>query len=66
MLKKAGLDRHPLKNYQPVSSLTHISKHIEKAVAKQINEYFAQEGKSNISLRIEFSLCLKAIAKNTK
>ena len=44
LLKKAGLDRNILKNYQPVSNLSYISKLIEKAVARQINEYIAHEG----------------------
>ena len=47
LLKKAGLDRNILKNYRPVSNLSYISKLIEKAVARQINEHIAQEGISN-------------------
>ena len=47
LLKKAGLDRNILKNYQSVSNLSYISKLIEKAVARQINEHIAQEGISN-------------------
>ena len=46
-LKKAGLDKNILKNYQPVSNLSYISKLIEKAVARQINEHIAHEGISN-------------------
>ena len=45
--KKAGLDKNILKNYRPVSNLSYISKLIEKAVAKQINEHIAHEGISN-------------------
>ena len=47
LLKKAGLDKNILKNYRPVSNLSYISKLIEKAVAKQINEHIAHEGTSN-------------------
>ena len=47
LLKKAGLDRNTLKNYRPVSNLKYISKLIEKAVARQINEHLAHEGISN-------------------
>ena len=47
LLKKAGLDKNILKNYRPVSNLSYISKLIEKAVAKQINEHIAHEGISN-------------------
>ena len=49
LLKKAGLDRNTLKNYQPVSNLSYISKLIQKAVAKQINEHIAQVGMLNIN-----------------
>ena len=44
LLKKAGLDRNILKNYRPVSNLSYISKLIEKAVTRQINEHIAREG----------------------
>ena len=47
LLKNAGLDRNILKNYQPVSNLSDISKLIEKAVARQINENIAHKGISN-------------------
>ena len=47
LLKKAGLDRNILKNYRPVPNLSHTSKLIEKAVARQINEHIAHEGISN-------------------
>ena len=47
LLKKAGLDKNIPKNYRPVSNLSYISKLIEKAVAKQINEHIAHEGISN-------------------
>ena len=47
LLKKAGLDKNILKNYRPVSNLSYISKLIEKALAKQINEHIAHEGISN-------------------
>ena len=47
LLKKAGLDRNILKNYRPVSNLSYISKLIEKAVARQINEHIAHKGISN-------------------
>ena len=47
LLKKAGLDRNILKNYQQVSNLSYISKLIEKAVARQINEHIAHKGISN-------------------
>ena len=47
LLKKAGLDRNILKNYRPVSNLSYISKLIEKAVARQINEHIVHEGISN-------------------
>ena len=46
LLKKAGL-LDILKNYQPVSNLSYISKVIEKAVARQINEHIADEGISS-------------------
>ena len=49
LLKKAGLNRNVLKNYRPVSNFRYISKFIEKAVAKQINENFPWEGISNIN-----------------
>ena len=49
LLKKASLDKNTFKNYRPVSNLSYISKLIEKAVAKQINKYIAQEGISNIN-----------------
>ena len=47
LLKKAGLDRNILKNYPPVCNLSYISKLIEKAVTRQINEHIAREGISN-------------------
>ena len=47
LLKKTGLDRNILKNYRPVSNLSYISKLIEKAVARQINEHIGHEGISN-------------------
>ena len=47
LMKEAGLDRNTLKNYQPVFNLSYISKLIEKAVARQINEYIAHKGISN-------------------
>ena len=47
LLKKPGFDRNILKNYRPVSNLSYISKLIEKAVARQINEYIAHECISN-------------------
>ena len=47
LLKKAGLDRNILKNYRPVCNLSYISKLIEKAVTRQINEHIAREGISN-------------------
>ena len=46
-MKKSGLDRNILKNYRPVSNLSYISKLIEKAVARQINEHMGHEGISN-------------------
>ena len=49
LLKKPGLDKNILKNYRPVSNLSFISKIIEKAVAKQINDFIAQEGTSNVN-----------------
>ena len=47
LLKKASLDRNILKNYRPVSNLSYISKLIEKAVAREINEHIAHKGISN-------------------
>ena len=47
LLKNAGLDRNILKNYRPVSNLSYISKLIQKAVARQINEHIAHEGISS-------------------
>ena len=47
LLKKAGLDKNILKNYRPVSNLSYISKLIEKALARQINEHIAHKGISN-------------------
>ena len=47
LLKKPGLDRNTFKNYRPVSNLSYISKLIEKAVARHINEHIAHEGISN-------------------
>ena len=44
LVKKAGLDRNTLKKYQPVSNLSYISKLIEKAVARQINEHIPHKG----------------------
>ena len=49
LLKKAGLDRNTLKISRPVCNLTYISKLIQKAVAKHINEHIAQEGISDIN-----------------
>ena len=59
LLKKAGLDKNILKNYQPVSNLSYISKLIEKAVARQINEHIAHEGISNENQSAEFFIQLK-------
>jgi len=39
LLKKFGLDATDLKNYRPVSSLTFVSKLLERAVFVQITEY---------------------------
>ena len=47
LLKKAGLDRNILKNYQSVSNLSYISIIIEKDMTRQINEHIAREGISN-------------------
>ena len=47
LLKKAGPDRNILMNNQPVSNLSYISKLIEKAVGRQINNHIAHEGISN-------------------
>ena len=47
LLKKAGFDRNTLKNYRPLSNLSYISKLIEKAVARQINEHITHKGISN-------------------
>ena len=49
LLKKAGLERNALKNYQPVSKIGYISKLIAKAVGKQVNEHIAHEGISNMN-----------------
>ena len=46
LLKKAGLDRNILRICRPVSNLSYISKLIEKAVTRQINEHIAREGLS--------------------
>ena len=48
-LFKKGLDRNILKNYQPVSNLSYISKLIDKALAKQINKHIALESISSIN-----------------
>ena len=50
LVEKAGLDRNILKNYRLVSNLSYVSKLIEKAVARQINEHIANEGISKIRL----------------
>ena len=47
--KKASLDRNILKNYRPVSNLSFVSKLIEKVVAKQLNDFIAQEGTVNVN-----------------
>ena len=39
LLKKTVLDSHILKNYRPVSSLTFISKVIEKVISGRLNEH---------------------------
>lgn len=39
LLKKAGLDPEILKNYRPVSDLLFLSKLIERAAGKQLNEH---------------------------
>jgi len=38
-LKKRGLDTSNMANFRPVSHLTFMSKVVERAVAKQLNEY---------------------------
>ena len=47
--KKPSLDRNILKNYRPVSTLSFISKLIEKVVAKQENEFISLEGLLNVN-----------------
>ena len=49
LLKKAGLKRNTLKNYQLVSKISYISKLIAKVVGKQVNEHIAHEGISNMN-----------------
>ena len=39
ILKKPDLNTEDLKNYRPISSLSYVSKLIEKVVAKQITNY---------------------------
>jgi len=39
LLKKRGLDTSNIANFQPVSNLTFMSKVVERAVAKQLNEH---------------------------
>ena len=41
LLKKSGLDTSDMANYRPVSNLTFLSKLVERAVAKQLNDYLA-------------------------
>jgi len=42
LLKRPGLDKKEMKNYRPISNLPFISKHIEKVVARRIEEESAQ------------------------
>ena len=42
------MDKNVLKNYRHVSNLSFISKLIEKAVAKLLNEFISQEEISNV------------------
>ena len=39
ILKKSSLDRNDLKNYRPVSSISSISKYIEKVVSARLTEH---------------------------
>ena len=39
LLKKRGLDTSNMANFRPVSNLTFMSKVVERAVAKQLNEH---------------------------
>jgi len=39
LLKKSGLDTSDMTNYRPVSNLTFLSKLVERAVTKQLNNY---------------------------
>jgi len=41
LLKKSGLDASDMANFRPVSNLTFLSKVVETAVARQLNDYLA-------------------------
>ena len=42
LLKKPGLDTADMANFRPVSNLTFLSKIVERAVARQLNDYLAE------------------------
>jgi hypothetical protein len=44
LLKKDGLDPAELKNYRPVSNLSFLSKLVERAVSKQMNDFLDMTG----------------------
>lgn len=44
LLKKASLDERHLSNYRPVSTLTYLSKQLERLVADHLNEHIVDIG----------------------
>ena len=42
ILKKEGLDQDDVKNYQPISNLTYISKLVERMVSKQLTTFLEE------------------------
>ena len=44
ILKKEGLDQDDVKNYQPISNLTYISKLVEQMVSKQLTTFLEEHG----------------------
>jgi hypothetical protein len=44
LIKKPTLDKDVLKNYRPVSNITHLSKVMEKIVAKQLTDHCMDQG----------------------
>ena len=44
LLKKQGMDHNEFKNYRPISNLKFLFKTIERAAAKQVNDYLQSNG----------------------